>query len=182
MVFKWIIGSLERGWVQPSSIGMPQRGSRQVFHLAEPRDKNRCVTGCYSCVILFSFTHLIITLSLTLTLWRAIKWRSHLRLSRHSTLVLISLTFHNPSLCHLVLIFTGSPIHPHLGALRRWPSRKPKPCVDQEPVLAGKYNTLISMTKNFLDFIFCYAVYFFYFVDDSLLVRRTSSVLGADGG
>jgi hypothetical protein len=31
VVFKWIIGSLERGWVQPLSIGAPQRGSRQVL-------------------------------------------------------------------------------------------------------------------------------------------------------
>jgi hypothetical protein len=54
VIFKWIIGSLERGWVQPSSIGTPQRGSRQVFYLAEPWDKNRCVTCCYSCVIFYS--------------------------------------------------------------------------------------------------------------------------------
>jgi hypothetical protein len=39
VVFKLIIGSLERGWVQPSSIGTPQCGGRQVLHLAEPRDK-----------------------------------------------------------------------------------------------------------------------------------------------
>jgi hypothetical protein len=39
MVFKWIIGSLKRGWVQPLYIGTPQRGSRQVLYLAEPRDK-----------------------------------------------------------------------------------------------------------------------------------------------
>ena len=38
VVFKWIIGSLERGRVQPSSIGTPQRGSRQVFYLVEPRE------------------------------------------------------------------------------------------------------------------------------------------------
>jgi hypothetical protein len=31
VVLKLIIGSLERGWVQPSSIGTPQRGSRQVL-------------------------------------------------------------------------------------------------------------------------------------------------------
>jgi hypothetical protein len=31
VVFKLIIGSLERGCVQPSSIGTPQRGSRQVL-------------------------------------------------------------------------------------------------------------------------------------------------------
>jgi hypothetical protein len=31
VVFKLIIGSLERGWVQPSSIGRPQRGSRRGF-------------------------------------------------------------------------------------------------------------------------------------------------------
>jgi hypothetical protein len=64
MVFKWIIGSLERGWVQPSSIGTPQRGSRKVFYLAEPWDKIRCVTCYYSCAILFASTHLIIALSL----------------------------------------------------------------------------------------------------------------------
>jgi hypothetical protein len=64
MVFKWIIGSLERGWVQPSSIGTPQRGSSQVLYLAEPRDKNHCVTYCYSCAILSSSTHLITALCL----------------------------------------------------------------------------------------------------------------------
>jgi hypothetical protein len=117
VVFKWIIGSLERGWVQPSSIGTPQRGSRQVFYLAEPRDKNCCVTCCYSCAILSASTHLIIALGLILTLWRAIKWRNHLSLSSHNTLVLISLTFHKPCLCHSKLIFTGSPIHPPLYAL-----------------------------------------------------------------
>jgi hypothetical protein len=31
VVFKLIIGSLERGWVQPSSVRTPQRGSRQVL-------------------------------------------------------------------------------------------------------------------------------------------------------
>jgi hypothetical protein len=31
VVFKLIIGALERGSVQPSSIGTPQRGSRQVL-------------------------------------------------------------------------------------------------------------------------------------------------------
>jgi hypothetical protein len=31
VVFKLIIRSLERGQVQPLSIGMPQRGSRQVL-------------------------------------------------------------------------------------------------------------------------------------------------------
>jgi hypothetical protein len=73
VVFKWIIGLLERGSVQPSSIGMPQHGSRQVFYLAELWDKNHYVTCCYSSAILPSSTHLIIALSLTLTLRRAIK-------------------------------------------------------------------------------------------------------------
>ena len=50
VVFKLIIGSLERGWVQPSSIGTPQRGSRQVLYLAEPRD-NSCVScDCFSVI------------------------------------------------------------------------------------------------------------------------------------
>jgi hypothetical protein len=77
MVFKLIIGSFERGWAQPSSIGTPQRGSRQVFYLAEPRDKNRRVTCCF---LVRSSFHLIIALSSILTLWRAIKWRSSLSL------------------------------------------------------------------------------------------------------
>jgi hypothetical protein len=58
VVFKWIIGSLEKGWVQSSSIGTPQRGSRQVLYLAEPRDKiivslvsRFCVIGFFSRVI-----------------------------------------------------------------------------------------------------------------------------------
>jgi hypothetical protein len=38
VVFKLIIGSLERGCVQPSSIGTPQRGVGKCY-LAEPRDK-----------------------------------------------------------------------------------------------------------------------------------------------
>jgi hypothetical protein len=42
-----------------------------------------------------------------------------LSLSSHSILVLTSLTFHKPSLCCLVLIFTGSTIHPPLGALNK---------------------------------------------------------------
>jgi hypothetical protein len=91
--------------------------TRQVFHLAEPRDKNRCVNCLYSCAIVFTSTHFIISLSLKLILRRAIKWRSCL-LSSHNILVLTSLTFHKPSLCCLVLVFIGSPIHPPLGALR----------------------------------------------------------------
>jgi hypothetical protein len=68
VVFKWIIGSLETDRVQPSSIGTPQRESRQVSYLAEPHDKNRCVTCYYSCVILSTSIHLIISLNLILTL------------------------------------------------------------------------------------------------------------------
>jgi hypothetical protein len=48
VVFKLIIGSLERGWVQPSSIGTPQRGNRQVLYLAEPRDNSRVSCDCFS--------------------------------------------------------------------------------------------------------------------------------------
>jgi hypothetical protein len=48
MIFKLIIGSLERGWVQPSSIGTPQHESRQVLYLAEPRDKTSCLLCCFS--------------------------------------------------------------------------------------------------------------------------------------
>jgi hypothetical protein len=58
VVFKWIIGSLERGLVQPSSIGMPQRESRQVFYLAKPRDK--ITVSFVSLVIIswFEFTNI----------------------------------------------------------------------------------------------------------------------------
>jgi hypothetical protein len=77
VVFKLIIGSLERGWVQPLSIGTPQHGSRQVFYLAEPQDKNHRVTCCF---LVRSSFHSIIALSSILTLWRAIEWRSHFSL------------------------------------------------------------------------------------------------------
>jgi hypothetical protein len=48
VVFKLIIGSLERGWVQPSSIGTPQRGSRQVLLGRTTGQKSRvsCVASC----------------------------------------------------------------------------------------------------------------------------------------
>jgi hypothetical protein len=53
----------------------------------------------------------------------------------------------------------------------------PNHVVDQGPVLAGKYNTLI-----FPYFYLLICSVRVYFVDDSILVRRTSSVLGEDGG
>jgi hypothetical protein len=107
VVFKLIIGLLERGWVQPSSIGTPQRGSRQVLYLAEPRDKNRCVT-CY--FLVRSSFHLIIALSSILTCEEQLSEEVTSLLTLH--LGLNSLTFPKPSLCYLVLNFTGSPIHP----------------------------------------------------------------------
>jgi hypothetical protein len=83
VVFKLIVGSLEQGWVQHSSVDRwdATTWSRQVFYLTEPRDKNRCVTCLYSCAILSTSIHFtcIIAQSLILTLWRAIKWRSLLR-------------------------------------------------------------------------------------------------------
>jgi hypothetical protein len=145
VVFKWIIGSLERGWVQPSSIGTPQRGSKQVFYLAEPWDKIRHVTCHYSCVILSASIHLIIALSLILTLWRSIKWRSHLSLFRHSTLVLISLTLHRPSLCYLVLIFTRSPIHPPSRCSQQRRPRTSKP--RQPEIVTWKTNTFKASSR-----------------------------------
>jgi hypothetical protein len=55
VVFKLTIGSLERGWVQPSSIGTPKRGSRQVLYLAEPRDKNTMsLVSLFSVIDFFS--------------------------------------------------------------------------------------------------------------------------------
>jgi hypothetical protein len=51
--------------VQVLSIGTPQRGSRQVLYLAEPRDKIVVSSVVNS---LSASTHLIIALSLILTL------------------------------------------------------------------------------------------------------------------
>ena len=59
MVFKWTIGSLERGLVQPSSIGTTQRGSRQVFYLAEPRDK--ITMSLVSLFIVIGFSSRVLT-------------------------------------------------------------------------------------------------------------------------
>jgi hypothetical protein len=42
--------------------------TRQVFYLAEPRDKNRCVNCFYYCVNVFTSTHFIIALNLILIL------------------------------------------------------------------------------------------------------------------
>jgi hypothetical protein len=145
VVFKWIIGSLERGWVKPSSIGTSQRGSRQVFYLAEPWDKNRCVTFFYSCAILSASTHLIITLSLILTLWRAIKWRSH-----PSLVITPWFDLTKPTLCYLVLIFTGSPIHPPLGALNPVPDSTPYHVRQAFLIMFGHCYTLFLVILKFL--------------------------------
>jgi hypothetical protein len=71
-----------------------------------------------------------------------------LSVSRHSTLVLTSLTFHKTSLCCLVLIFTGSPIHPsrcsQLG-LTDVRFEKDKPCAACQ---AGKQVETNHLGKN----------------------------------
>jgi hypothetical protein len=92
VVFKLIFGSLERGWVQPSSIGMPQRGvgkySTWTNHGIKISVSHVFIPVRFSLSIYFSY---IIALSSILTLWRAIKWRSLLR--SYSSLEL-GLSFH----------------------------------------------------------------------------------------
>jgi hypothetical protein len=68
VVFKWIIGSLEKGLSVTLIRWDATTWTRQVFHLAEPRDKNRRVNCLYSCAIVFTSTHFIIDLSLILIL------------------------------------------------------------------------------------------------------------------
>jgi hypothetical protein len=58
VVFKLIIGSLERGWVQPSSIGTPQRGSRQVLLGRTTGEKSRVSCVTFSMIVLFTRTRL----------------------------------------------------------------------------------------------------------------------------
>jgi hypothetical protein len=84
--------------VQPSSIGTPQCGSRQVFYLAEPRDK--IIVSLVSLFFVIGFFSRVLA----------------------SNLALILLTFHNQVVL-LVFDFTGSPIHPPLGALNWYQSR-----------------------------------------------------------
>jgi hypothetical protein len=68
MVFKWIIGSLEKGLSATLTRWDATTWTRQVLHLAEPQDKNHRVTCLYSCAILSTSTHFIIALSLILIL------------------------------------------------------------------------------------------------------------------
>ena len=76
--------------------------------------------------------------------------------------------------------------HRQLPWLRPWgegdQNTSPNHVVDQGPVPAGKVMHVwyqYSMHEFFYLLICTLRVYF---VDDSTLVRRTSSVLGADGG
>jgi hypothetical protein len=82
MVFKLIIGSLERRWVQPSSIGTPQHGVGKCSTWPNHGIKIDVSLVFYSCEILSISIHFtcIIALSLILILCRAIKWRSLLHL------------------------------------------------------------------------------------------------------
>jgi hypothetical protein len=59
VVFKLIIGSLERSWVQLSSVGTPQRGVGKVLYLAEPRDKSSCLL-CLSLLCPLWFTRALL--------------------------------------------------------------------------------------------------------------------------
>jgi hypothetical protein len=94
VVFKLIIESLEGGWVQPSSIGTPQHGGRQVLYLAEPWDKPLCLLLSFSVIIVIR------------------------KSSLYSHLVLLHSHLYNQTCGYLVLNFTRSPIHPPpLGAL-----------------------------------------------------------------
>jgi hypothetical protein len=78
VVFNLIFRSLERGWVQPSSIGTPQRGIGMYSTWLNHRIKSLCHVSLLLCDSLSISTHFtcIIALSLILTLWRAITWRS----------------------------------------------------------------------------------------------------------
>ena len=81
--------------MQLSSVGTPQRGSRQVLYLAEPRDKSLCLLCDCHIVQDLLLSHLaIIVLTLNKFLWLKFE------------------------------VFTGSPIHPPpLGALNWYQSR-----------------------------------------------------------
>jgi hypothetical protein len=60
VVFKWIIGSLERGWVQPSSLGMPQHGLGKC----STWPKHRIKVTVSPVFILVWFSLLLLTLQL----------------------------------------------------------------------------------------------------------------------
>jgi hypothetical protein len=64
-----------------------------------------------------------------------------LSLSINSTLVLTSLKSHKPSLCCLVLIFTGSTIHPPIGALKR-------PKCDMNEAIEACYKDFNTIAKQ----------------------------------
>jgi hypothetical protein len=69
VVFKLIIGSLERGWVQPSSIGTPQRGGRQVLYLPNHEINSRVFCDCFSVILVFARAYYLAILILNQVLW-----------------------------------------------------------------------------------------------------------------
>jgi hypothetical protein len=69
VVFKLIIGSLERGWVQPSSIGTPQRGGRQVLYLPNHGINSRVFCDCFSVILVFARARYLAILTLNQVLW-----------------------------------------------------------------------------------------------------------------
>jgi hypothetical protein len=69
VVFKLIIGSLKRGWVQPSSIGTPQRGGRQVLYLPNHGINSRVFCDCFSVILVFARARYLAILTLNQILW-----------------------------------------------------------------------------------------------------------------
>jgi hypothetical protein len=69
VVFKLIIGSLERGWVQPLSIGTPQRGGRQVLYLPNHGINSRVFCDCFSVILVFARARYLAILTLNQVLW-----------------------------------------------------------------------------------------------------------------
>jgi hypothetical protein len=74
MVFKWVFGPLERGWLQPSSVGTPQRGVGK--HWSWPNHRITTVPtlwliSCGYCVLLrLLSSHLaLIVLTLNQVFW-----------------------------------------------------------------------------------------------------------------
>jgi hypothetical protein len=69
VVFKLIIGSLERGRVQPSSIWTPQRGGRQVLYLLNHGINSRVFCDCFSVILVFARARYLAILTLNQVLW-----------------------------------------------------------------------------------------------------------------
>jgi hypothetical protein len=120
VVFKLIFGSLERGWVQPSSVGTPQRGLGKYSTWQNHGIK--ITVSLVFTLLRFSLSHFtyIIDISSILTMWKQLSEELFSSLSIHMDLALV---ISNPILdqvCFVELFLKDHLFTPRCSQIRVW--------------------------------------------------------------